>query len=104
MVTESDLYFQQLFDALGHETRRQILALLREGPKSVGKIADRLPVSRPAVSKHLRALDRAGLVESRAVGTRHVFRIHPSGFASAIDYLQGFWDEALENFKRVVES
>ena len=88
-------------DALGHHTRRDILGLLKEGPMPVGLIADRLPISRPAVSKHLRTLRQAGLVEFDPTGTRNIFRIRPSGFKQARAYLDSFWDEALTNFQQV---
>lgn len=69
----------------------------------VGEIAERLPVSRPAVSKHLRLLESAGLVEYTSSGTRNIFRLSPGGFQAARSYLEGFWDEALANFRRVAE-
>jgi len=90
-------------DALGHQTRRDILSLLREGPLPVGSIAARLPISRPAVSKHLRILEKAGLVAFTAQGTRNIFYLKPAGFGAARVYLAQFWDEALANFKRVAE-
>jgi DNA-binding transcriptional ArsR family regulator len=90
-------------DALGHRTRREILALLRAGPLPVGDIAKHLPISRPAVSKHLRTLERAGLVEHRAHGTQNVFRLRAAGFQSARAYLEGFWDEALASFQQLAE-
>ena len=93
----------RVLDALGHQTRRDILALLREGPLPVGFIAARLPVSRPAVSKHLRILEKAGLVAFTAQGTRNIFYLKPAGFGAARVYLAQFWDEALANFKRVAE-
>ena len=102
MVTEQ-LFGDRVMDALGHRTRRDILALLREAPMPVGDIAERLPVSRPAVSKHLRILESAGLVEYTSSGTRHIFRLSQGGFQAARAYLEGFWDEALANFRRVAE-
>ena len=90
-------------DALGHQTRRDILALLKEAPMPVGDIAERLPVSRPAVSKHLRILENAGLVEYRASGTRNIFRLSPGGFEAARAYLEGLWDVALDSFRRAAD-
>lgn len=92
-----------VLDALGHQTRRDILALLKERPMAVGTIAKRLPVSRPAVSKHLRMLQTAGLVEFDVAGRRNIFRIRSAGFQTARSYLDSFWDEALANFQQVAE-
>ncbi len=94
----------RVLDALGNQTRRDILALLRESPLTVGAIATQLPISRPAVSKHLRILQRADLVEYNANGTRNIFQLKPAGFQEARAYLDLFWDEALTNFKQVVEA
>src|SRR5881398_792085 len=102
MVT-NESQFEQVMDALGHQTRRDILALLQASALPVGDIADRLPISRPAVSKHLRMLEHAGLVEYRSSGTRNIFRLRAQGFATARAYLAGFWDQALANFQRVAE-
>ncbi|HEX8230850.1 MAG TPA: metalloregulator ArsR/SmtB family transcription factor [Chloroflexia bacterium] len=90
-------------DALGNQTRRDILALLREEALPVGDIAARLPISRPAVSKHLRVLENAGLVEYTTSGTRNIFRLRAGGFQAARAYVEAFWDEALANFLRVAE-
>lgn len=92
-----------IFDALGHQTRRDILALLRTEPLAVGDIASRLPISRPAVSKHLRILEQAGLVQHTAHGTQNIFRLHQSGFSAARMYLESFWDEALLRFQQAAE-
>jgi predicted ArsR family transcriptional regulator len=92
-----------VLDALGHQTRRDILALLRAEPLPVGDIASRLPISRPAVSKHLRILERAGLVQHTAHGTQNIFRLRQSGFSAARMYLESFWDEALVRFRQVAE-
>jgi DNA-binding transcriptional ArsR family regulator len=101
MVTDAPLTDQAL-DALGHPTRRQILALLRESPLAVGEIALRLPISRPAVSKHLRQLEAAGLVEYTAIGTRNIFQLRMQGFAAARSYVESFWEEALARFQQAV--
>jgi DNA-binding transcriptional ArsR family regulator len=87
-----------VFDALGDTTRRQIFESLRGGPRSVGELASGLPVSRPAVSQHLRVLKEAGLVSDRKEGTRRLYRIEPGGLAGLRDYFDGFWGEALERF------
>ncbi len=94
----------RVLDALGHQTRRDILDLLRVGPRPVGAIAAQLPVSRPAVSKHLRLLETAGLVGHRPQGRRNLFHLQPAGFAQARAYLEVFWDEALLSFRRVAEN
>src|SRR4051794_26951966 len=70
-----------VFDALGEPVRRRILELLRDGPTPVGRLADRLPVGRPAVSKHLRVLSDAGLIEHRSAGTRNLYALAPDGMA-----------------------
>ncbi len=87
-----------IMDALGHQTRRDILALLKDAEMPVGDIAGRLPISRPAVSKHLRLLEKAGLVTHTAQGTRNIFRLQSAGFAAARSYVESFWDEALAQF------
>ena len=87
-----------IWDALGDETRRTIFERLRLGPKSVGELAAGLPISRPAVSQHLRVLERARLVSHRANGTRHVYRVEPDGLAELRDYFERFWGDALERF------
>src|SRR5207302_11399026 len=91
-------------DALGDPTRRAILERLLAGPLPVGEIARGLPVSRPAVSQHLRVLRQAGLVSERRQGTRRFYRLDPSGLASLRGYLDRFWTEALAGFKAAAES
>jgi DNA-binding transcriptional ArsR family regulator len=90
--------------AVADPTRRQVLEQLRDGPRSVGRIARGLPVSRPAVSQHLRVLKEAGLVADRAEGTRRVYWIDPNGLAAIRQWLDGFWDEALAAFKAEAEA
>ncbi len=102
MVTE-EKHTRRVMDALGHQTRRDILALLKEAAMPVGDIAVRLPISRPAVSKHLRTLKKAGLVEYTSSGTRNIFRLRSNGFDAARAYVESFWDEALASFQRVAE-
>lgn len=84
-----------VFDALGEPVRRRILELLREGPTPVGRLADRLPVGRPAVSKHLRVLSDAGLIEHRSVGTRNLYLLAPGGMGVAQQWLAQTWDTVL---------
>jgi DNA-binding transcriptional ArsR family regulator len=91
------------FSALSDPTRRAIFERLADGPRSVGELAADLPVSRPAVSQHLKVLKGAGLVDDRAQGTRRLYRIDPHGVAAMRDYLDGFWDQALASFKAAVE-
>ncbi|MEZ4405923.1 MAG: metalloregulator ArsR/SmtB family transcription factor [Polyangiales bacterium] len=88
-------------DALGNPVRREILRSLRDAPLSVGEIAERFPVSRPAVSRHLRVLEGAGLVESRAEGARNVYCVRVQGFAAVREYLDEFWDVALARLERL---
>ena len=102
-MTEENQPANRILNALGNQTRRDILVLLREGPLPVGAIASHLPISRPAVSKHLRILQEAGLVEYDPSGRRNIFYLKPAGFREAKIYLDLFWDEALANFKRLAE-
>jgi DNA-binding transcriptional ArsR family regulator len=90
-------------DALADRTRRAVLEELRDGPLSVGDVAARLPVSRPAVSQHLRVLKKAGLVTDQRAGTRRLYRVEPDAIAELRDYLDEFWDRALAAFKQAVE-
>ena len=90
-------------DALGDPTRRAILERLLAGPLPVGKIAEGVPVSRPAISQHLRILRQAHLVANESAGTRHLYRINPEGFDSLRDYFDKFWTQALTAFKNKVE-
>jgi DNA-binding transcriptional ArsR family regulator len=87
-----------VLDALGDWTRRQIFDALRHGPQSVGELASRMPVSRPAVSQHLRVLKEAGLVLDTKDGTRRIYRVDPNGLAGIRAYFDSFWDEALGRF------
>jgi DNA-binding Lrp family transcriptional regulator len=84
-----------VFDALGEPVRRRILELLHEGPTPVGRLAERLPVGRPAVSKHLRVLSNAGLIEHHSVGTRNLYVLAPDGMAAAQQWLVRTWDTVL---------
>jgi len=93
----------RVFDALHDTTRRTVLERLREGPKSVGEIANDLPVSRPAVSQHLKVLKDAGLVNDRSEGTRRIYHIDPKGLGAMRAWLDQFWDSALASFAAEVE-
>lgn len=91
-------------DALGDATRRAILArLVKEGPLPVGELAREFPMSRPAISQHLRVLKRANLVTDRAHGTRRLYAVNPEALAALRTYFERFWTEALAAFKRRVE-
>jgi DNA-binding transcriptional ArsR family regulator len=90
-------------DALGDPTRRAIFERLANGPKAVGEIASELPVSRPAVSQHLKVLKQAGLVTDRAEGTRRLYQLNPQGIRDLRAYFDQFWDQALASFKEAAE-
>ena len=88
-----------VWDALGDPTRRTIFERLRDGPRSVGELADGLPVSRPAVSQHLRVLKQAGLVSDSKNGTRRFYRVDPEGLLEIREMFDRFWTDALERFR-----
>jgi len=90
-------------NALGDITRRAILTKLLGGPLSVGKLASDFPVSRPAISQHLRILKEANLVIDRPEGNRRLYQLNPEGFASLRDYLDQFWTQAMNSFVIRVE-
>ena len=90
--------------ALADPTRRRVFERLRAGPKPVGQLARGLPVSRPAVSQHLKVLKEAGLVTDRAEGASRVYSIDPKGLAQLRRWLDQFWDEALASFKAEAEA
>ncbi|HEY1962575.1 MAG TPA: metalloregulator ArsR/SmtB family transcription factor [Rhizomicrobium sp.] len=90
--------------ALADPTRQRVLEQLRRGPRAVGDIAARLPVSRPAVSQHLKVLKEAGLVREERRGTQHIYEIDPKGLGPLRVWLDQLWDTALENFKAEVET
>lgn len=87
-------------DALSTGTRREIYRLLVERPRSVGELADHVPVSRPAVSQHLKVLVDARLATAERVGTRHVYAADPEGMARLREWVDGMWDMALGSFAR----
>jgi DNA-binding transcriptional ArsR family regulator len=92
------------WDALGDPTRRAIFQRVAEGPRAVGELARELPVSRPAVSQHLKVLKDAGLVRDRAEGTRRVYTVDQRGLATLRADLDRFWDGALGAFKALAEA
>jgi DNA-binding transcriptional ArsR family regulator len=98
MVTATDK-----IGTLGDPTRRAIFERLAVSPRAVGELASELPVSRPAVSQHLKLLKDAGLVIDRAAGTRRIYRLDPDGVAELRAQLERFWNQALANYKDVVE-
>ncbi len=89
--------------ALVDHTRRSIVECLAERPQAVGELADQLPVSRPAVSQHLKVLKDAGLVTEQAAGTRRIYRLNPIGVAALRDQLDAFWNQALAGYANAVE-
>jgi DNA-binding transcriptional ArsR family regulator len=92
------------FDALGDPNRRALVELLGEGDRSVRELADALPISRPAVSRHLRLLKEAGLVADRAEGTRRVYRLEAEGMAEARAYLERVWGDAITRYRLAAEN
>ena len=93
----------RVLDALGDPTRRAVLEVLEGGAKPVGEIARHLPVSRPAVSQHLRVLKEAGLVRDRKEGTRRLYSVETDGLRALREFLERFWGVALASFKDHVE-
>lgn len=98
-----DTYEDGGLGLLGDPTRRAIFELLARRPSSVGELARQLPVSRPAVSQHLRVLKDGGLVVSRAEGTRRVYQLNPDGVSALRAYLDRVWDEALTAFQKAAD-
>jgi DNA-binding transcriptional ArsR family regulator len=95
--------YGEAISALADPTRRTVFERLRGGPRPVGELARGLPVSRPAVSQHLRVLREAGLVRERREGTRRYYSVDGDGLAELRSYLEGFWEEALAAFKQAAE-
>ncbi len=93
-------------DAIGNPVRRELLEQLQASPRSVSELHSTLakPISRPAVSKHLRLLSDAGLVTHESVGTRNLYRLRPEGFEPVRAYLERFWDDAIARYKMVAEN
>jgi DNA-binding transcriptional ArsR family regulator len=98
-----ETYLNQALDALGDPTRRAIFERLGRGPCAVGELARELPVSRPAVSQHLKVLKEAGLVVDHAVGTRRLYQLNPQGLEALQRYFQQFWNLALAEFRDAAE-
>lgn len=96
--------YDAVLDALGDRTRRTVLERLREGPLPVVAIARDLPVSRPAVSQHLKVLKNAGLVVDRQEGTRRIYAIDPNGLALLRAYVEAFWHGALMRYAQAAEA
>jgi DNA-binding transcriptional ArsR family regulator len=87
------------WNVLGDESRRTIFSRLAKQPQAVGELADGLPISRPAVSQHLRVLKAAGLVDDEVVGRRRIYRLNPAGVSALRDQLDTFWDRALAGYQ-----
>jgi DNA-binding transcriptional ArsR family regulator len=94
----------EAWNALGDVSRRAIVECLAEGPRAVGELADALPISRPAVSQHLKVLKDAGLVADRVSGTRRIYRLNPAGVAAMRDQLDTYWNRALAGYQDAVAS
>jgi DNA-binding transcriptional ArsR family regulator len=95
--------YEKALAVLADPTRRAVLERLRKGPRSVAEIAEGLPVSRPAVSQHLKALKEADLVRDEPRGTARIYRIHAPGLIELREWLESFWDDALLRFKAYAE-
>jgi DNA-binding transcriptional ArsR family regulator len=97
-------YLVDGWTALGDPTRRAIFERVANRPRAVGELANEFPVSRPAVSQHLRVLKEAGLVRGQAVGTRRIYEVDPEGFGRVRTWFEDFWTDALDAFKRAAEA
>jgi DNA-binding transcriptional ArsR family regulator len=97
-------YGDAQLEALGDATRRSILTHLRRGPLAVGKLAEEFPISRPAISQHLRILKDARLVADRADGNRRLYELNPEGLETLREYFDQFWTDALDAFQKKVET
>ena len=91
---------ERALEALGDPTRREIFERLTDGPVAVGQLAHELPISRPAVSQHLKVLKEAGLVIDEQVGTRRLYRVDPEALRLVREHLDGFWERSLSSFQR----
>jgi DNA-binding transcriptional ArsR family regulator len=100
VATDQD---EKVWDALGDRTRREIVLRLSEGPRPVGELATYLPVSRSAVSQHLKVLKDAGLVAEQVAGTRRIYRLNEAGVIALRDQLDTFWNRALSGFQELVK-
>jgi DNA-binding transcriptional ArsR family regulator len=92
------------FDALGDPSRREIVRLLAAGDRSVGELAGQLPISRPAVSRHLRVLKEAGLVDDEPRGTQRIYRLREQGLDAVREYLEELWGDAAARFRLLAEN
>jgi DNA-binding transcriptional ArsR family regulator len=95
--------YDSVLEALADPTRRALLEQLRDGPLAVGELARLVPVSRPAVSQHLRVLKDAGLVLDEPDGNRRIYRVDPEGLVALRAYLEGYWTDVLGSFTRAAE-
>jgi DNA-binding transcriptional ArsR family regulator len=100
VATDQD---EEVWDALGDRTRRAIVLRLSEGPSAVGELATYLPVTRSAVSQHLKVLKDAGLVAERSAGTRRIYQLNEAGILALRDQLDTFWNRALSGYQDLVE-
>jgi DNA-binding transcriptional ArsR family regulator len=98
------LALARAFTALADPTRREIFERVASRAQAVGELAEELPITRPAVSQHLKVLSDAGLVTARAEGTRRIYALDPQGLAGLRDYLDGFWQRSLTAFARAAEA
>lgn len=96
--------YEMKFEALAVPTRRAVFEKLKTGPLSVGEIAEGMTVSRPAVSQHLKILKDSGLVSETRQGVKRIYRLDTEGLSELRDYFDRFWDEALDAYKRSLES
>ncbi len=96
--------YANVLTALSDPTRRDVLERLRQGPRSVTALAETLPVSRPAVSQHLKVLGKAGLVTQEKAGTRHMYSVDPRGLVELRKYLDSFWSDVLLAFEAEINS
>ena len=97
-------YQREALQALGDPHRREIFELLSQSPLAVGQLADELPISRPAVSQHLKVLKEVGLVYDRPAGTRRVYHVDPQAVAALREYFDAFWGHALKSFRDAAEA
>jgi DNA-binding transcriptional ArsR family regulator len=95
---------EEVWDALGDRTRREIILRLSEGPRAVGELATYLPVTRSAVSQHLKVLKDAGLVAERAAGTRRIYHLNEAGILALRDQLDTFWNRTLRGYQDLVDT
>jgi DNA-binding transcriptional ArsR family regulator len=103
-MSDSRPAFDDPFSALGDPNRRRIVELLATGPQSVGELAEEMPISRPAVSRHLRLLREAGLVSESAEGTRRIYRLQGEGAAAVEAFVRQIWGEAASRFRLTAEN